>query len=156
MRKALAVVLAAFVVTVVVIVALTAAGSRPAAQPDHREFCFSEWCVTPVSLSTTSTSTVVRVEVRSDARAATQRPDHPQAWLADSGGRMVGGPQARLAVEIGREQSYVAELPFPVMSSGCSTFVVAEGSWPAFLGLGYTPSPFTERVNWELCVTPPA
>jgi hypothetical protein len=28
---------------------------------------------------------------------------------------------------------------------------VSEGAWPPFLGLGYAPSPFTERASWQLC-----
>jgi hypothetical protein len=92
------------------------------------------------------------MRVRSDAKATTQRPDHPQAWLLDQSGAQAGGPQADLDRQVGPGESFDATLVFPVPASqACPRLVMSEGAWPAFLGLGYAPSPFTERVQWPLC-----
>lgn len=146
------VVAAAVVVTAALaVVGLTVLGLRPHPQPDHSEFCFAEWCVAPTAMSGDGGSSLVGVVVQSDARGVTQRPDHPQAWLVDEASHEVGGPQPALDRPLGPGDSFAVELVFAGASLGCSTFVVAEGAWPPFLGLGYTPSPFTERASWRLC-----
>lgn len=118
----------------------------------RQEFCFAEWCVTPTSYDPGSVSVQVGMHVRSDARAATQRPDHPQAWLLDQSGAQAGGPQANLDRQVGPGESFDATLVFPAPASrACPRLVMSEGAWPAFLALGYAPSPFTERVEWPLC-----
>jgi len=94
---------------------------------------------------------VVHVTVRSSALSIAQRPDHPQAWLVDRQGRQFGGPQPALDRKVGPGQSFDVDLSFRSVTLTCQTFVVAEGAWPGFLGLGYAPSPFTERVSWRLC-----
>lgn len=118
----------------------------------QREFCFAEWCITPTAYRPGPESAEVAVHVRSDAKAAAQRPDHPQAWLVGQSGAPTGGPQAGLDRTIGPGESYDASLVFAVGAGGaCPRFLVSEGGWPPFLGLGYAPSPFTERVDWPLC-----
>lgn len=64
---------------------------------------------------------------------------------------MVGGPQSRLDAAIGPGGHYSADLEFAITTVRCATFTVSEGAWPPFLGLGYAPSPFTERAAWHLC-----
>ncbi len=118
----------------------------------QREFCFAEWCITPVAYYPGPESAEVSVHVRSDAKAASQRPDHPQAWLVEQSGELAGGPQAGLDRTIGPGQSYDVSLVFAGGAWGvCPRFLASEGGWPPFLGLGYAPSPFTERVDWPLC-----
>ncbi len=138
-------------ILVVTVAALALRGMQPDPQADHAEFCFAEWCVAPASMGMSGSSTVVHVVVRSSALGVTQRPDHPQAWLVDGQGRQMGGPQPTLDRPVGPGQSFNADLSFASGQPACNTFVVAEGAWPAFLGLGYAPSPFTERVSWRLC-----
>lgn len=151
-RAALAVVLLA-IVAVVGVVGSTYVVSRTVHHlPFQREFCFAEWCITPTAYHSSPESAEVDVHVRSDAKAATQRPDHPQAWLVEQSGAPAGGPQAGLDRRIGPGQSYDVSLVFAVGAGGaCPRFLVSEGAWPSFLGLAYAPSPFTERVDWPLC-----
>lgn len=152
MRRGALILVIALLVVIVALVGLTVAGLQPRDQPDRQRFCFAEWCVAPLALRTAGGSTVVEVRVSSDAQAAAQRPDHPQAWLRGADGRVTGGPQAALERRIGPGAAYVASLTFPLPDgSGCATFTVGEGGWPAFLGLGYAPSPFGERADWRLC-----
>jgi hypothetical protein len=138
-------------VLALVLAGLTIAGTQPQQQDALARFCFAEWCVKPVGLSLAAGETVVTVEVSSTAGAVTQRPDHPQAWLSDADGKTSGGPQPDLNRAIGPQGSYSAALSFALGSAGCADFTVAEGAWPAILGLGYAPSPFTERARWRLC-----
>jgi hypothetical protein len=151
-RAALAVVLL-LIVAVVGVAGSTYVVSRTVQHlPFQREFCFAEWCVTPTAYRPGPGSAGVAVHVRSDAKAATQRPDHPQAWLVEQSGALAGGPQAGLDRAIGPGQSYDLSLVFADGAGGaCPRFLVSEGGWPPFLGLGYAPSPFTERVDWPLC-----
>ena len=151
MRRVIAIFSAALVGVLLAIVGFTIWGLQPHEQDDHRRFCFGEWCVMPTTLTSVSSSTVVRVSVRSDAIASTQRPDHPQAWLVDRDGRMTGGPQGQLDLAVGPQQEYSVDLTFRVAAAGCLTFLVSEGAWPSFLHLGYAPSPFSERASWRLC-----
>jgi len=130
---------------------LTLWGVQPRPQGDHAEFCFAEWCIAPASMDVRGSSTLVHAVVRSSALTITQRPDHPQAWLIDEAGRELGGPQHVLDQPVGPGQSFSADLTFASATLTCQTFVVSEGAWPPFLGLGYAPSPFTERVSWRLC-----
>ena len=133
---------------------LTLRGLQPRHQPDRQKFCFAEWCVTPIAIRSDSRSITVQVRVSSEARMRTQRPDHPQAWLRGADSNLIGGPQPALGRAIGPGAAYLATLTFPIApGSGCMDFTVAEGGWPPFLGLGYSPSPFTERVVWRLCLT---
>ncbi|HUY73912.1 MAG TPA: hypothetical protein VMW11_05325 [Candidatus Dormibacteraeota bacterium] len=132
--------------------AMTSAGTTIHQLPFRQEFCFAEWCVTPTSYAPGTGAMQVGVHVRSDAKAATQRPDHPQAWLVGQAGSRAGGPQADLDRQVGPGASFDATLVFPVPTPhACPRLVMSEGAWPAFLGLGYAPSPFTERVEWPLC-----
>lgn len=140
------------ILMLLVISGLTFIGLKPHPQPDDQRFCFAEWCIAPAEITASASTTVVRVNVHSEALSATQRPDHPQAWLDDGHGRMVGGPQSKLDALIGPGEQYSADLTFAVSTTRCATFTVSEGAWPPFLGLGYTPSPFTERAGWNLCV----
>jgi len=126
--------------------------SSPIRETGAHEYCFAEWCVTPQSTAIDIQAVTVRVVVRSDAKQASQRPDHPQAWLTDATGRPIGGPQPSLDDQLGPGDSYVAALVFQTSRpGGCPIVTVSEGGWPAFLGLGYTPSPFTTRVQWRTC-----
>ena len=140
------------ILMLLVIAGLTFLGLKPHPQPDDQRFCFAEWCIAPAGITASVSTTVVHVNVSSDALSATQRPDHPQAWLDGGRGLMVGGPQSKLDARIGPGQRYSADLTFAVSTTRCATFTVSEGAWPPFLGLGYTPSPFTERAAWNLCV----
>jgi hypothetical protein len=149
--KAVGVALVGLLLPVLAVAGFTLLGFQPHEQPEHEQFCFAEWCIAPTALTHAGSISVVRVQVRSDARSSTQRPDHPQAWLVDPQGRMVGGPVTELSGPVGPQAGYAADLSFAVATTRCSTFVVSEGAWPSFLGLGYTPSPFTERASWHLC-----
>ena len=141
----------ALIILALAVATLTVWGQQPHQQRDHAEFCFAEWCIAPISLTQRDASTAIDVEVQSQAMSATQRPDHPQAWLVDARGDLIGGPQPRLGVAIGPQQDYSTQLSFPVVTIRCTTFIVSEGAWPPFLALGYAPSPFTERASWQLC-----
>jgi hypothetical protein len=140
------------VVAVVGVAGLTIAGGVSVQHlPYQSEFCFAEWCVTPTTYVPGTNVARVAVHVRSDAKAASQRPDHPQAWLTASG-VLAGGPQTDLDRLIGPGESYDTTLAFSIRSAGtCPRLQMSEGAWPSFLGLGYTPSPFSERVDWPLC-----
>lgn len=152
MRKAGVLILGALILVLISAVAgFTVAGQQPHHQRDHATFCFAEWCITPTALKSSGSTTTVDVEVVSTAKSAAQRPDHPQAWIVLPQGGMTGGPQARLGGAIGPQQQYTTELQFDLATSECVTFLVSEGAWPPFLGLGYAPSPFTERASWQLC-----
>jgi hypothetical protein len=150
-RRTLAISIGVVLVAVIAIGAFTLAGQEPHPQNGQAEFCFAEWCIAPDRLVADEGSTVVHAVIRSDARGITQRPDHPQAWIVDAGGHEIGGPQPALARALGPAASFATDLTFPVTMNGCTTFIVGEGGWPPFLGLGYAPSPFTERVSWRLC-----
>jgi hypothetical protein len=151
MGRTVAIASAGLIILVLAVAGLTVWGQQPHQQRDHDEFCFAEWCIAPNGVTQGQSTTAVEVEVRSHAISATQRPDHPQAWLVDQQGHVTGGPQPRLSGAIGPQQDYKTELAFPLVSSGCASFIVSEGAWPPFLGLGYAPSPFTERASWQLC-----
>jgi hypothetical protein len=151
MRKAVSIAIGMALVAVTAIAGFTLWGLQPHEQPGHAEFCFAEWCIAPAGLHVEDASTVVHAVARSEARGLTQRPDYPQAWLADASGRETGGPQPELNRAFGPGASFDVDLTFPVTTTGCLTFVVGEGAWPPFLGLGYSPSPFTERASWRLC-----
>jgi len=127
-------------------------GSSLVRETGAHEYCFAEWCVTPQSTTTDIEAVTVPVLVRSAAKQASQRPDHPQAWLIDATGRQIGGPQPALDGLLGPGDSYLATLVFKTSQpGGCPMVTVSEGGWPPFLGLGYTPSPFTTRVEWRIC-----
>ena len=129
-----------------------AGGSSPHAQPSDREFCFAEWCIKPMSATWSPHLVKVVTRVRSDARAISQRADHPQAWLVDSDSRRTGGPQTTLDRLVAPGESYEATLDFATTSPNtCFGLLVSEGAWPPWLGLGYAPSPFTEKVQWRIC-----
>jgi hypothetical protein len=144
---------AAMLLIVLALAGLTLLGLQPHHQSDRQTFCFAEWCVTPVALRPQTESTEVDVRVSSQAKTASQRPDHPQAWVAVTGGRAAGGPQPALDRLLGPGAAYLVALRFSTDSAPCFTFTVSEGGWPPFLGLGYAPSPFTERADWQLCAT---
>lgn len=117
-----------------------------------REHCFAEWCIAPQSTATGAQTVTVGVRVRSDAKQASQRPDHPQAWVIAAAGGQFGGPQYTLDRLLAPGDSYTTTLSFSVSQPGaCPTFLVSEGAWPPFLGLGDAASPFTEEVEWRLC-----
>lgn len=127
-------------------------GGSPAKEAAGHEHCFAEWCIAPRSTTIGTQAVAITVHVRSDARQASQRPDHPQAWVIDATGRQVGGPQPALDGLLAPGDSYLATLTFSTSQPGtCPRLVVAEGGWPSFLGLGYAESPFTARVEWRLC-----
>jgi hypothetical protein len=139
------------VIAVVGVIAVAHEGS-PAQEPGGHEHCFAEWCIAPRSTAIGIQSLTVSVVVRSDAKQASQRPDHPQAWVIDGAGRQIGGPQPSLGGLLKAGDSYIATLTFSTSEPGtCPRLLVAEGGWPSFLGLGYAPSPFTARVEWRLC-----
>jgi hypothetical protein len=141
----------------VLVLAFGVAGLTFAAMQVHEQqglvrFCFAEWCMQPGAAAVEGGATLVVVTVSSTARSVVQRPDHPQAWLTDSRGLSWGGPQPDLDRELAPGSSYSARLRFASAVAGCADLVVGEGAWPAFLGLGYAPSLFTERAGWRLCV----
>ncbi len=151
-RGGLVVVLVVIVATVGVVGSIYVINGTAVHLPYQREFCFAEWCVTPTAYYPGPDSAEVSVHVRSDAKALSQRPDHPQAWLVEQSGALVGGPQGGLDRTAGPAQSYDVSLVFAARAAGaCPRFLMSEGAWPSFLGLGYAPSPFTERVDWPLC-----
>jgi hypothetical protein len=126
--------------------------SSPTTEAGGHEYCFGEWCIAPRSTTVGAQTVTVRVSVRSDAKQASQRPDHPQAWVLDLAGRQIGGPQHSLDRLLAPGDSYTTTLSFSVSQPGaCPRLLVSEGAWPAFLGLGYAASPFTARVQWRLC-----
>ena len=126
--------------------------SSPALETGGREHCFGEWCIAAQSTAIGAQSVTVGVRVRSDAKQASQRPDHPQAWVIDKAGGQSGGPQHSLDRLLAPGDSYTTTLTFSVSEPGvCPSLLVSEGAWPQFLGLGYAASPFTERVQWRLC-----
>lgn len=126
--------------------------SSPALEAGGHEYCFAEWCIAPESATMGTQAVTVRVRVRSDAKQATQRPDHPQGWVIDATGRQSGGPQHALDRLLASGDSYMATLTFSTSQPGpCPRLLVSEGGWPPFLGLGYAASPFTARVEWRLC-----
>jgi hypothetical protein len=151
--RRLAIVVAPILLGATLLVAMTIAASVSRQhQPFGREFCFAEWCVAPTSYQPNATGVDVGLHVRSDAKAALQRPDHPQAWLESQPGQSTGGPQPSLDRQVGPGETYDAVLAFPIPAPrSCPRLVVSEGAWPSFVGLGYAPSPFTERVDWPLC-----
>lgn len=151
MRKGFGVVSVLVVLVLLASVGFTLLGLNPHEQPDLGRFCFAEWCIAPTAITVGATGTVVRVNVSSDALSVTQRPDHPQAWVDDGHGGMIGGPQSGLNRAIGPGEQYSTDLTFASATAHCATFTVSEGAWPPSLGLGYTPSPFTERAAWHLC-----
>jgi len=124
----------------------------PAQEAGGHEHCFAEWCIAPGSTTMGARAVTVKVQVRSNAKQASQRPDHPQAWLIDATGRQIGGPQHELDGLLAPGDSYIANLTFSTSQPGtCPKLLVAEGGWPSFLGLGYAASPFTAKVEWRLC-----
>ena len=126
--------------------------SSPAQEAGGHEYCFAEWCIAPQSTTIGIEAVTVLVRVRSDAKQASQRPDHPQAWVIDATGRQIGGPQHALDGLLAPGDSYMATLTFSTSQPGtCPRLLVSEGGWPPFLGLGYAASPFTARVEWRLC-----
>jgi len=139
------------VLAVVGFIAVAHEGS-PVQESGGHEHCFAEWCIAPRSTTIGIQSLTVSVLVRSDAKQASQRPDHPQAWVIDGAGRQIGGPQPSLGGLLEAGDSYIANLTFSTSEPGtCPKLLVAEGGWPSFLGLGYASSPFTARVEWRLC-----
>lgn len=151
MGRTVAIASAVLIILMLAVAGLTVWGQQPHHQLGHDEFCFAEWCIAPTAITRSDSTTAVEVEVSSQALSATQRPDHPQAWLADQQGHVVGGPEPRLSGAIGPGQDYKTELVFRLVSTACTSFIVSEGTWPSFLNLGYAPSPFTERASWDLC-----
>jgi hypothetical protein len=148
-----------WLVGVIVIAAIVVAGvfviTRPSATVSEtrgHEYCFAEWCIAPARVSLEAQTVTVTVTVRSDAKQASQKPDHPQVWVIDAAGRQVGGPQHSLDRLVAPGESYVATLTFSTSQAGtCPRLLVSEGGWPPFLGLGYAASPFTATVEWRLC-----
>jgi hypothetical protein len=59
-------------------------GSNPALEAGGHEYCFVEWCIALQSTTIGTRAVTVVVQVRSDAKQASQRPDHPQAWVIDA------------------------------------------------------------------------
>jgi hypothetical protein len=126
--------------------------SGPAQKAGGTEYCFAEWCIAPESTTIGIQTVTVRVRVRSDAKQASQKPDHPQAWVIDALGRQSGGSQHALDGLLAPGDSYMATLTFSTSKPGtCPRLLVSEGGWPPFLGLGYAASPFTSWVEWRLC-----
>jgi hypothetical protein len=142
-----------------VIVAIILAGaivltseSIPVAVAGGQEHCFGEWCIAPQRAAFDAQLVTVTLIVRSDAKQASQRPDHPQVWVIDAAGRQVGGPQHSLERLIAPGDVYTSALKFSTSDGGsCPTLRISEGGWPPFLGLGYAASPFTATAEWRLC-----
>jgi len=142
------------VVVVIALAGVISLGREAAPVPEAggHEHCFAEWCIALQSATVGEQAVTVGVRVRSDAKQASQRPDHPQAWVIDAAGRQIGGPQRALDGLLGPGDSYVATLTFITTQAGtCPRLRVSEGGWPPFLGLGYAVSPFTASVEWRLC-----
>jgi hypothetical protein len=130
-------------------------GGGPRIQKGNAEFCFAEWCLQPMSALPGPSGASVVLKVRSDAKSASQRPDHPQVWLVGTQARTSGGPQPALDRLIAAGDSFETTLAFHLSAPGsCPGLLVNEGAWPSFLGLGHASSPFTERVAWRLCDIP--
>jgi hypothetical protein len=139
------------VVALVAVIAVERAVG-PAQEAGGHEHCFAEWCISPQSVMIGTQEITVRARVRSDAKQASQRPDHPQAWVVDAAGRQIGGPQHALDGLLAPGDSYVTTLTFSTSEPGtCPRLLVSEGGWPSFLGLGYQTSPFTAQAEWRLC-----
>ena len=139
------------VIAVVGAIAVDRASSLAKEAGGH-EHCFAEWCIAPQATTIDIQAVTVRVRVRSDAKQASQRPDHPQAWVIDETSRQIGGPQHALDGLLAPGDSYLATLTFSTSQPGtCPRLLVSEGGWPPFLGMGYAASPFTPRVEWRLC-----
>src|ERR1700730_18072434 len=144
---------------VVVIAVIVLAGtiivtreSAPVTETGGHEYCFAEWCIAPTRVSFAAPPVSVSVTVRSDAKQASQKPDHPQVWVIDAAGRHFGGPQHSLDRLIAPGDSYTSTLTFDTQDPGsCPRLQVSEGGWPPFLGLGYAASPFTATAEWRLC-----
>jgi hypothetical protein len=125
---------------------------NPAVVPGGQEHCFGEWCIAPQSAAMDSQMMTVTVKVRSDAKQASQRPDHPEVWVIDAAGRQFGGPQPSIDRLVGPGDTYTSTLTFNTPDPGtCPRLRISEGGWPPFLGLGYSASPFTATVEWRLC-----
>ncbi len=138
-------------IAVVGAIAVAREGS-PSEEAGGHEHCFAEWCIAPQSTTIGIRAVTVRVQVRSDAKQASQRPDHPQAWVIDATGRQIGGPQHVLDGQLAPGDSYLADLTFSTSNPGtCPKLLVGEGGWPSFLGLGFAASPFTASAEWRLC-----
>ena len=144
---------AAVIAAIVVAAAVVATRQNaPVLETGGHEYCFAEWCIAPTRVSIDTQAVTVTVTVRSDAKQASQRPDHPQVWVIDSAGRQIGGPQPSLDRLISPGDSYTSALTFNTQDAGtCPRLRVSEGAWPAFLGLGYATSPFTASAEWRLC-----
>jgi hypothetical protein len=126
--------------------------NAPVLEVGGHEYCFAEWCIAPSRVSFDPQAVTVTVTVRSDAKQASQKPDHPQVWVIDSAGRQVGGPQHSLDRLIAPGDSYTSTLTFNTQDPGtCPRLRVSEGGWPPFLGLSYAASPFTASAEWRLC-----
>ena len=149
-RPAIASVVIAFVLALIA-TWIAANSVKVIHQQNQREFCFAERCIAPTSYQQTGGASEVVVHVRNDAKAASQRPDHPQAWLVEQSGTKTGGGQPNLERLLGPGEFYDLTLSFPVTPSACPRLAIREGAWPSFLGLGYAPSPFSETVDWPLC-----
>ena len=142
-----------------VIVAIVLAGaivltseSTPVVVAGGQEHCFGEWCIAPQRAAFDTQVVTVTVRVRSDAKQASQRPDHPQVWVVDSASRQVGGPQHSLDRLVAPGDVYTSALTFSTSNAGsCPRLRISEGGWPPFLGLGYAASPFTATAEWRLC-----
>jgi hypothetical protein len=146
--------LSGLVIVVIVLAAVIAVGrqGKPTEETAGREHCFAEWCIAPQATTMSVQTVTVGVKVRSDAKQASQKPDHPQAWVIDAAGRQFGGPQHSLDRTLAAGDSYTTTLTFSVSQPGaCPSLLVSEGAWPTFLGLGYAASPFTAKVQWRLC-----
>jgi hypothetical protein len=142
------------VIVLIVLAAVIAVGRQGNVTEETaaREHCFAEWCIAPQAITMSAQTVTVGVKVRSDAKQASQKPDHPQAWVIDAAGRQFGGPQGSLDRMLAAADSYTTTLTFSVSQPGaCPSLLVSEGAWPPFLGLGYAASPFTAKVQWRLC-----
>src|ERR1700694_3360250 len=86
------------VVVVIALAGVISLGREAAPVPEAggHEHCFAEWCIALQSATVGEQAVTVGVRVRSDAKQASQRPDHPQAWVIDTAGRQIGGRQRAL------------------------------------------------------------
>ena len=139
-------------VAIVLVAILVTRPSAPVREAGGHEHCFAEWCIAPTRVALDTQTVTVTVTVRSDAKQASQKPDHPQVWVVDGAGRQVGGPQHPLDRLIAAGDSYTSTLNFTTSQPGdCPRLLISEGGWPPFLDLGYAASPFTATAEWRLC-----
>ena len=102
--------------------------------------CFDDWCVTVTRADHDDTGAVVEVKVKSQARRAHMRPDHPRIEVLDLRGRVftplsADGPPLNKQLAPGEE--FTASFQFKVAGDLLHPVVlVSEGGWLTRLIIG--------------------